>query len=100
MNTSSSPPLEQACFWMAKRPPRRPPEPLEGGAEADIAIVVGGYTGLWTALFLKELEPRRKVALLEQELLGYGGSGLWASTEPGKVHRAIWCVYEIGATSR
>ena len=60
---------------MAKRPPRRPPVPLEGDAEVDVAIVGGGYTGLWTALFLKELEPRRKVALLEQELVGYGGSG-------------------------
>ena len=60
---------------MAKRPPRRPPVPLEGDAEVDVAIVGGGYTGLWTALFLTELEPRRKVALLEQELVGYGGSG-------------------------
>ena len=68
-------PLEQACFWMAKRPPRRSPEPLEGEEEADVGIVGGGFTGLWTALFLKELEPRRKIALLEQELVGYGGSG-------------------------
>src|SRR5262245_38385249 len=68
-------PREKSCFWMAKPPVRRPQEPLEGAAEADIAIVGGGYTGLWTALFLKELEPRRRVAILEQGLVGYGGSG-------------------------
>ncbi len=72
---SSFPPIEQACFWMARRRARHPPEPLQGSEEADVAIVGGGYTGLWTALFLKELEPRRKVTILEQELVGYGGSG-------------------------
>jgi glycine/D-amino acid oxidase-like deaminating enzyme len=60
---------------MARRRPRKPPEPLEGREEADVAIVGGGYTGLWTAIFLKELEPRRRVTLLEQDLVGYGGSG-------------------------
>src|SRR5262245_54471885 len=68
-------PREKSCFWMAKPPVRRPQEPLEAPAEAGIAIVGGGYTGLWTALFLKELEPRRKIAILEQEVVGYGGSG-------------------------
>ncbi len=70
-----SPPVEESCFWMARRHARRTPEPLQGVDEADVAIVGGGYTGLWTALFLKELEPRRKVVVLEQELVGYGGSG-------------------------
>ena len=70
-----SPPVEESCFWMARRHARRTPEPLQGVEEADVAIVGGGYTGLWTALFLKELEPRRKVVVLEQELVGYGGSG-------------------------
>src|SRR5262245_16705372 len=60
---------------MARRRKRPAGEKLEGAAEADIAIVGGGYTGLWTALFLKELEPRRRVAILEQGLVGYGGSG-------------------------
>jgi glycine/D-amino acid oxidase-like deaminating enzyme len=60
---------------MARRRARRSAESLRGEEEADVAIVGGGYTGLWTALFLKELEPRRKVAILEQELVGFGGSG-------------------------
>ena len=31
--------------------------PLEGDADADVAIVGGGYVGLWTALALREREP-------------------------------------------
>ena len=69
------PPIEQACYWMARRRARPPSRPLEGSEETDIAIVGGGYTGLWTALFLKELEPRRRVAILEQGLVGHGASG-------------------------
>jgi glycine/D-amino acid oxidase-like deaminating enzyme len=68
-------PIEQSCFWMARRRKRTAGERLEGSAETDIAIVGGGYTGLWTALFLKELEPRRRVAIVEQGLVAYGGSG-------------------------
>ena len=75
MTSPSYPPIEQACFWMARRHARPPAEPLRGDQEADLAIVGGGYTGLWTALFLKQLEPRRKVAVLEQEIVGFGGSG-------------------------
>src|SRR5262249_31175512 len=67
-------PIEQTCFWMAGRPAREA-EPLRGEADADFAIVGGGYTGLWTALFLKELEPSASIAVLEQELVGHGGSG-------------------------
>ena len=59
---------------MAGRPPREA-EVLRGDLDADFAIVGGGYTGLWTALFLKELEPSASVCVLEQGLVGYGGSG-------------------------
>ena len=59
---------------MAGRAPREA-EPLRGDLDADFAIVGGGYTGLWTALFLKELEPSASVCVLEQGLVGHGGSG-------------------------
>ena len=48
---------------------------LEGDGEADVAIVGGGYTGLWTALALKEREPSLRVAVLEAEICGWGPSG-------------------------
>jgi glycine/D-amino acid oxidase-like deaminating enzyme len=49
--------------------------PLEGDAEADVAVVGGGYTGLWTALAVREREPAARVVVLEAETCGAGPSG-------------------------
>jgi glycine/D-amino acid oxidase-like deaminating enzyme len=68
------PPVEQSCFWLARREPRDA-EPLTGELAADVAVVGAGFTGLWTALFLKQLEPGLTVAVLDAELAGYGASG-------------------------
>ncbi|HYY34429.1 MAG TPA: FAD-binding oxidoreductase [Gaiellaceae bacterium] len=48
---------------------------LTGRVEADFCIVGGGYTGLWTALRLKELEPAASVVLLDADICGGGPSG-------------------------
>ncbi|MEO8291144.1 MAG: FAD-dependent oxidoreductase, partial [Gaiellaceae bacterium] len=42
---------------------------------ADVCIVGGGYTGLWTALRIKELEPGAEVVLVEADICGGGPSG-------------------------
>jgi putative aminophosphonate oxidoreductase len=49
--------------------------PLTGEVRADICIVGGGYTGLWTALRVKELEPSAEVVVLEADICGGGASG-------------------------
>jgi len=49
--------------------------PLEGDIEADVAIVGGGYTGLWTALAIAERDPSLHVVLLEAGECGRGPSG-------------------------
>jgi glycine/D-amino acid oxidase-like deaminating enzyme len=49
--------------------------PFAGRARADVAILGGGYTGLWTALRIRELEPAARVVVLEQDLCGTGASG-------------------------
>ena len=62
--------------WWLDEAGRQTPEPkLEGDVAADVCIVGGGYTGLWTALALKEREPSLQVALLEAETCGAGPSG-------------------------
>src|SRR5439155_1796447 len=66
--------IEQACYWLARRAPRDH-TPLAGAREADVAIVGAGLTGLWTALFLKELDPALEVAVVEQGLAAFGASG-------------------------
>ena len=49
--------------------------PLRGSTTADVVIVGGGYTGLWTALRITELEPGARVVLLESDICGGGPSG-------------------------
>jgi putative aminophosphonate oxidoreductase len=49
--------------------------PLEGDIRADVCIVGGGFTGMWTALRLKERDPALDVALLEADVCGAGASG-------------------------
>src|SRR4029434_6096930 len=49
--------------------------PLECKARANIAILGGGFVGLWTALRIKEHDPACNVAVLEQEICGGGASG-------------------------
>jgi glycine/D-amino acid oxidase-like deaminating enzyme len=60
-------------FWLdtPDAPPERPP--LQGVAEADLVVVGGGLTGLWTAL--QAAEEGRRVVLLEGERLAFGASG-------------------------
>jgi putative aminophosphonate oxidoreductase len=48
---------------------------LDRSITADVCIVGGGFTGLWTALMLKEREPGLDVALLEADVCGAGASG-------------------------
>ena len=52
-----------------------PAPPLSGDATADVAIVGGGYTGMWTAWFLSEQAPGTRIVLLEQDVCGGGPSG-------------------------
>ncbi len=52
-----------------------PLAPLHEHLTADVAIVGGGYTGLWTAWFLMERNPGIRVVLLEQDICGGGPSG-------------------------
>ena len=68
-------PGDHPAWWLEDAPPDPAAPPLEGELECDVAIVGGGYTGLWTALQLKEREPALDVAVLEAEFCGFGPSG-------------------------
>ncbi|QCI13169.1 FAD-dependent oxidoreductase [Pseudomonas putida] len=65
-------------FWLqqaldSEQQPACPP--LHGDARCDVCIVGGGYTGLWTALQLKEAQPSLDVVLIEADICGAGASG-------------------------
>ena len=49
--------------------------PLDGDIDVDVAIVGAGYTGLWTAYYLKQVDPSLRIAILEQQFAGFGASG-------------------------
>jgi glycine/D-amino acid oxidase-like deaminating enzyme len=49
--------------------------PLEGSVDADVVVIGGGYTGLWTAWHLLRAEPEARVVLLEAGRCGHGPSG-------------------------
>ena len=48
---------------------------LAGDADCDVAIVGAGFTGLWTAYYLKRHEPGLRVVVVEREIAGFGPSG-------------------------
>jgi glycine/D-amino acid oxidase-like deaminating enzyme len=62
-------------FWLDQdgAPVRAPA--LRGTARADLAVVGGGFTGLWTALQAKEADPDRTVALVEARRIAGAGTG-------------------------
>ncbi|MGO9558808.1 MAG: NAD(P)/FAD-dependent oxidoreductase [Acidimicrobiales bacterium] len=65
----------RVAFWLDD--PRAPAaaESLVGSTTADLAVVGGGFTGLWTALLAKERGPNRDVVLLDADRCGWAASG-------------------------
>jgi len=54
-------------------PPAAPPPGKD--LTVDVAIIGGGYTGLWTACELTARDPGLRVAIIEQDICGGGPSG-------------------------
>jgi len=78
----------QISFWWQQLGVPEPRPALPGSIEADVAIVGGGFTGLWTAYYLKKAQPDARVVVLEQRFAGFGASG----------RNGGWCVNSITGT--
>jgi glycine/D-amino acid oxidase-like deaminating enzyme len=65
-----------------------PRPPLDGDAKADVAILGGGYTGLWSAYYLLRDNPGLRVTILESEICGFGASG----------RNGAWCAPGLNIT--
>jgi glycine/D-amino acid oxidase-like deaminating enzyme len=71
-------PATAISYWL--RDPAEPgtaDPPLADGerVDVDVAIIGGGFTGLWTATALTDTDPTLRVAVLEMETVGFGASG-------------------------
>lgn len=62
-------------YWLDDPHRPAPLEALAGDTTAQLAVVGGGYSGLWTALIAKERDPQRDVILLEGQRIGWAASG-------------------------
>ena len=82
-------PYDDISWWYASAP-REPRDPLPGDVDADVAIVGAGFTGLWTAYYLKRADPGLRVCVLEREVVGFGASG----------RNGGWCVGSMAAAPR
>jgi glycine/D-amino acid oxidase-like deaminating enzyme len=63
----------QVSHWLGEYP--SPRAQLPGDRDADVCIVGAGYTGLWTAYYLKRADPALRIVVLEARFAGFGASG-------------------------
>ncbi|HEY0318325.1 MAG TPA: FAD-binding oxidoreductase [Solirubrobacterales bacterium] len=62
-------------YWLEEVGEVAPAPPLVGDRDADVLVIGGGFTGLWSAWHLKQLQPEARVVLLEADGCGRGPSG-------------------------
>jgi glycine/D-amino acid oxidase-like deaminating enzyme len=68
--------MPHRSLWLQEALDGAPPAPvLTGSQRADVAVLGGGYVGLWTAIALKQREPGCDVVVLERDICGGGASG-------------------------
>lgn len=68
-------PLAGGSYWWTSGDPGPARLPVRGRQQVDVAIVGGGFTGLWAAIRLLESDPGLRVAIIEAERVGWGASG-------------------------
>jgi glycine/D-amino acid oxidase-like deaminating enzyme len=65
----------EPAWWLRDADDGDRSPPLDAGLDVDVAIVGGGFTGLWTALALRAQPEPPRVALFEERFCGFGPSG-------------------------
>ena len=88
--------VEHRVYWLDRPGAPGPEAPLIANTTADLLIIGGGFTGLWTAICAKDQDPGRDVVLIDGETIAFGGSGrnggfISASLTHGLAHgEHIW----------
>src|ERR1035441_6635126 len=86
-------------FWLEHRD-YEPGSRLEGDEQTDVVIIGGGYTGLWSAICLKDADPSIDVIVLEQKVIGYGASGRNGGVAMTMVGRNIHHLDKMGGAEQ
>ena len=88
--------VQHGVFWLDRPGAPEAQAPLIANTIADLLIVGGGFTGLWTAIQAKEQDPSTDVVLIDARTIAFGGSGrnggfISASLTHGLAHgEHIW----------
>ena len=78
--------LRSTSLWLDQLAgPIVPRAGLSGDVDVDVAVVGGGYSGLWTAYSLLRRDPSMRVLVIERDMVGFGASG----------RNGGWCVGEL-----
>lgn len=72
-------------YWLETAGDLTPRPPLDGSADADVAILGAGLTGLWTAYYLHRADPALRIVVVEREIAGFGASG----------RNGAWCAPDL-----
>ena len=101
LDTDSADQLERRyrarSLWLEMVPePLRPRPALSGNITCDVAVVGAGFTGLWTAYYLKRLQPDARIVVVEREIAGFGPSGRNGGWVSSKI-AGSWDVYAARA---
>jgi len=80
--------LSTRSYWLGLDP-YEPDAPLEGEMRADVVIVGGGFSGLWTAYHLLKDDPGMTVVVIEGSAVGYGASGRNGGFAMTLIHRGL-----------
>ena len=65
----------RSLWWSTLDGPVTPRPALDRDLDVDVAIVGGGFTGLWTARELLRRDPELRIAVIEKSVCGFGASG-------------------------
>src|SRR6185312_2880152 len=89
--TAQEGPILGRAWWIDEalaHAPDEPPAPVfSGNDRADVVVIGAGYSGLWTAIALKERRPDLDVAVLEAGAVGFGPSGINGGFMSGYWHQ-------------
>lgn len=75
MSQTETPPAAPGVWFATLPEPVEPRPELRDDLVCDVAIIGGGFTGLWTAYYLKKADPGLDIVVLEREVAGSGASG-------------------------